>query len=73
VYHPGLHTSEDSRWNYRVVITSKDIVSSTKEGAVTAQLFPDRAAYRKEENRRWELVEAHYDLPIREIDPHATE
>lgn len=73
VYHPGLHTSEDSRWNYRVVITYKDIVSSTKEAAVTAQLFPDRAAYSKEEHRRWELVEAHYDLPIREIDPHASE
>jgi hypothetical protein len=28
------------------------------------------AAFNRDENRRWELVEAHWDLPIREIDPH---
>ncbi len=25
---------------------------------------------KREENRRWELTEAHYDLPIRTIDPN---
>ncbi len=45
VYRPGLHTSEDSRWNYRVVITYKNILSSTHGGALEKELFPDRAAY----------------------------
>ncbi|MGA9025468.1 MAG: hypothetical protein WB440_05385 [Steroidobacteraceae bacterium] len=71
VFRPGLHTGEESRWNYRVVITYKDLLSSTKGRSLEKQLFPDREAYRKIENRRWELVDAHYDLPIREIDPHA--
>jgi len=37
---------------------------------VTKQLFPDQSALNREENRRWELTEAHYDLPIRIIDPN---
>lgn len=71
VYKPGLHTSEDSRWNYRVVITYKNILSSTHGGALEKELFPDHSAYRNAENQRWELIDAHYDLPIHEIDPHA--
>jgi len=39
VYGPGLHTSEDSRWDYRIVITYKDQPSSTHEGEVLRQLF----------------------------------
>jgi hypothetical protein len=73
VYRPGLHTSEELRWNYRIVITYKDILSSTHGGAIEKQLFPDRAAYAREENQRWELVTSHYDLPIREIDAHAVD
>jgi hypothetical protein len=71
VYKPGLHTSEELRWNYRIVITYKDILSSTHGAALEKQLFPDQAAYAKEENQRWELVLSHYDLPIREVDVHA--
>lgn len=73
VYRPGLHTSEDYRWNYRVVIIYQNVLGPTHSGEIEKQLFPDRAAYRRDENRRWELVDAHYDLPIREIDPHAEE
>jgi hypothetical protein len=71
VYKPGLHTSEELRWNYRIVIIYKDILSSTHGGELEKQLFPDQAAYAKEENQRWELVLSHYDLPIKEIDAHA--
>ena len=70
VYRPGLHTSEDQRWDYRVVIVYRNQQASTREQEVERQLFPDRAALKRDENRRWELIEAHWDLPIREIDPH---
>ena len=73
VYRPGLHTSEDSRWTYRVIITFRDLASSTHEGEVEKQLFPDQAAYRQSESQRWVLVDAHYDLPIHPIDPHAVD
>jgi hypothetical protein len=70
VYRPGLHTSEDSRWEYRIVITYKNISSSQHGSEVEKQLFPDQQAMKRGENRRWELTEAHYDLPIKIIDPN---
>ncbi len=70
---PGLHTSEDSRWDYRVVITYKDAASATHGGEIEKTLFPDEQQRKKEENRRWELTTNHWDLPIREVDPHSAE
>ena len=70
VYKPGLHTGEDTRWEYCIVITYKNQASSGHGPEITKQLFPDHATLKREENRRWELTEAHYDLPIRVIDPN---
>ena len=70
VYRPGLHAGEDSRWEYRIVITYKNISSSGHGSEVEKQLFPDQATMKREENRRWELTVAHYDLPIHTIDPN---
>jgi hypothetical protein len=68
---PDLHASEDARWDYRVIITFKDREAATHEDEVTKALFPDQAAFRRVENRRWELTANHWDLPIHKIDPHA--
>jgi hypothetical protein len=70
VYRPGLHAGEDSRWEYRIVITYRNISSSGHGSEVEKQLFPDQVTMKREENRRWELTEAHYDLPIHTIDPN---
>jgi len=70
VYRPGLHTGEDTRWEFTVLITYKNQASSTHSREITNQLFPDQNALKRDENRRWELVEAHWDLPIRAIDPN---
>ncbi len=70
VYRPGLHAGEDSRWEYRIVITYRDIASSQHGSEVEKQVFPDQEAMKRGENRRWELTEAHYDLPIKIIDPN---
>jgi hypothetical protein len=70
VYRPGYHTGEDSRWEFRIVIAYKNISSSGHGSEVEKQLFPDQAEMKRGENRRWELTEAHYDLPIHTIDPN---
>ena len=70
VYRPGYHTGEDTRWEYRIVITYKNISSSGHGSEVEKQLFPDQAEMKRGENRRWALTEAHYDLPIHTIDPN---
>jgi hypothetical protein len=73
VYRPGLHMSEDQRWDYRVVITYRDILATTQSHKLEKQVFPDQATFKREENQRWSITVAHYDLPIREVDPHVAE
>ena len=66
IWAPGLHTTEDSRWDYRVIIVraSYDAPPGQSEDEVAKVLFPDQATFKQEENRRWELTANHWDLPI---------
>ena len=73
VDRPGLHTSEDARWDYRIIITYPNYEASKHEGEVQHQLFPDTQSLTREEDRRWELTLNHWDLPIQRIDPHGSE
>ncbi len=73
VTRPGLHTSEDARWDYRVIITYPNPAGAEHESEVDHQLFADRAAEARAEQRRWELTANHWDLPIQDVDPHAAE
>src|ERR1700744_2371971 len=43
VYRPGAHTSEDARWDYRIIITYPNYDGSKREAEVEAQLIPDKA------------------------------
>jgi hypothetical protein len=71
VWAPSLHTSEDSRWDYRVIIVraSHDAPSGDSEAEVARQLFPDQTSFKRDENRRWQLTANHWDLPIHQVDP----
>ena len=70
IHKPDLHTSEDSRWDYRIIITYPDRDGPYHEGEVTKELFPDAVAMGKDEQRRWEITVQHWDLPIHDVDPH---
>jgi hypothetical protein len=74
VYAPSLHTGEDSRWDYRVIIVraSADAPPGQSEDEVAKQLFPDQAKFKSEENRRWELTLNHWDLPIHVVNLDAS-
>ena len=69
VWGPGLHTDENSRWDYRVIIVraSYDAPAGQSEGEVAKQLFPDQETFKRDENRRWELTSNHWDLPIHQV------
>jgi hypothetical protein len=68
IYHPQFHTDEAARWDYRVEITYRDVAAASHEGEITRELFPDTAAMKRDENRRWELTTNHWDLPIYQVD-----
>jgi hypothetical protein len=70
---PAYHTTEDGRWDYRVTIRYKDstvaTTSNPDEDAFTKELYPDQTTYLKEEQRRFEILLGHWDLPVTEITP----
>jgi hypothetical protein len=70
---PAYHTTEDGRWDYRVTITYKNSTFATTanpdEEALIKQLWPDQATYKREEQRRFEILAAHWDLPVTNITP----
>jgi len=68
---PRYHTTEDGRWDYRVTIVFKNAAIANDNfdsSALIKQLFPDQESYKKEEQHRFEILEAHWDLPIRDVD-----
>ena len=68
---PRYHTTEDGRWDYRVTIVFKNTAIANDNfdsAALIKQLFPDQESYKKEERRRFEILEAHWDLPIKDVD-----
>ena len=68
---PRYHTTEDGRWDYRVTIVFKNATVANEpfdEDALKKQLYPDQDTYTREEQRRFEILDAHWDLPIRTVD-----
>src|SRR5580693_1118859 len=70
---PAYHTTEDGRWDYRVTIVYKNSTVATSanpdEDAFIHQLWPDQETYKKEEQRRFEILLGHWDLPVTDITP----
>lgn len=67
---PIIHSGEDTRWDFKVTITFKNehlafdysIIDPFKK-----QLYPDQESYKKAEIHRFELVIAHWDVPVETI------
>jgi hypothetical protein len=67
---PRLHATEDGRWDYRVTLVFKNVSAATDasgEEALKRQLFPDQDSYQREEQRRFEILLAHWDVPITDV------
>jgi hypothetical protein len=70
---PTYHTSEELRWDYRVTIVYKNSTVATTanpdEEAMINELWPDKETYKKEEQRRFEILLGHIDLPVGDVTP----
>jgi hypothetical protein len=73
IEQPANHTTEDGRWDYRVTIRFKNSTVATTanpaEERLIKQLWPDQVTYQREEQRRFEILLAHWDLPVTDITP----
>src|SRR5271154_5445931 len=68
---PRYHTTEDGRWDFRVTIVFKNATVANEpfeEDAIKKQLWPDQDTYVREEQRRFEILVAHWDLPVKVVD-----
>lgn len=70
---PANHMTEDSRWDYRVTIQFKNsavaTTSNPDEERFIQELWPDHEKYEREEQRRFEILLSHWDLPVTDITP----
>ena len=68
-HRPRFHGDGRAEWTFLVTITYRDwaAVQAHSEEELVARLFPDRERHAAEERRRFELVEAHWDVPLEDI------
>lgn len=68
---PRYHTTEDGRWDYRITLVFKSpaaAIDSAYEDAVKKRLFPDQETFQREEQRRFEILDVHWDLPLVDVE-----
>jgi hypothetical protein len=68
---PRYHSTEDGRWDYRVTIVFKSAAAfhePSGEEAIIKQLYPDQATFKREEQRRFEILIGHWDVPIVSVE-----
>lgn len=64
---PRYHTTEEGRWDYRVTIVFKNAAvasDASGEEAIVKQLYPNQQTFKREEQQRFEILIAHWDVPI---------
>lgn len=70
---PANHMTEESRWDYRVTIVFRTSALATTsdpdQDTLIKQLWPDQGTYAREEQRRFEVLLAHWDLPVTDLTP----
>jgi len=68
---PRYHVSEDGRWDFRVTIMFKNATVANEpfdEAGLQKQMYPDQDTFQREEQRRFEILDSHWDLPVRSMD-----
>jgi hypothetical protein len=73
VFKPTFHGDGRADWTFLVVITFADWTAFQgvpgHEDALARKLFPDQESYKKEEQRRFEILDAHWDVPLTPVAP----
>jgi len=67
---PTYHGDGRADWTFAVAITYKDaaaMIGPSDDAAIVLRLYPDQATFKKEEQRRFELLDAHWDVPLNEL------
>lgn len=65
--YPINHASEPARWDMRFTIVWKDAATAYEDfdqSSIVKELYPDQEKFKKEEQRRFQLLLEHTDIPV---------
>jgi hypothetical protein len=76
VEEPFTHMGGGPRWDLRVTIVFRDAAAAIADpewdrlwAVQQKRLFPDKAAFDAEEDRRFALLEEHWDVVVNQVAP----
>lgn len=67
---PIHHSVEEGRWDYRIRIVWKNVQiahDDSGDEAILKKLFPDQKTFEREEQRRFEILIGHWDVPVKTV------
>jgi hypothetical protein len=76
VMRPTYHGDGRADWTFLVVITYANLnafAGPNEDAAIQKRLYPDQETFRKEEQRRFEILDAHWDVPLTVVAPPVPE
>ena len=68
---PRQHASEESRWDYRVTLVFKNVQAAFDPNFTESYkktLYPDLEKLKKDEQHRFEILLAHWDVAVQSVD-----
>jgi hypothetical protein len=67
-YEPRFHGDGRSDWTFLTIITFKNwqaFGDNSGQAELIEQMYSDQETYKREERRRFEILEAHWDVPLK--------
>ena len=70
IYVPRFHGDGRSDWTFLTVLVYRNwqALAKGESSALARKLYPDQKAYKQEERRRFELLDAHWDVPLTPLE-----
>jgi hypothetical protein len=66
---PEFHGDGRADWTFAVeLVTPANAPSRPTTEEIVSKLYPDRAKFNREEQRRFEIVVAHWDVPLNRLN-----
>lgn len=68
-YTPRYHGDGRADWTFAVELVERPgSTGLPSEAEIVKKLYPDQAKFRREEQRRFEILEAHWDTPLSAVN-----
>jgi hypothetical protein len=66
---PEFHGDGRADWTFAVeLVVPPNAPATPTDEEIIAKLYPDRAKFAREEQRRFEILAAHWDVPLNRLD-----